>query len=203
MTETTALTRPSVERRDRFVVPALLIASGGLFLLSNLGVIAPISLRTVLSLWPLIPVLIGIDMAIGRDRPALALGLQIGALLLGLTLVVARAYVGPSGILNDTPFVETTSPAIPGAPEVAVSARDIHFSLGTIVLPAREVDLTLRNDGVLPHDLTIPGLGVHIAAEPGESVTVGLRDLPRGRYDGFCSVSGHTDAGMRISVRVD
>ena len=185
------------------MVPAVLIALGALFLLSNFGLIAPVSVRSVLSLWPLIPVLIGIQMIIGRDRPSLALGLQLGALLLGLSLVMARAYVGPFGTAIDTTSIETTAPAIPGAPEVAVSAMDIRFSTPEITLPAHEVNLTLRNDGVLRHDLTIPALGVHVAAAPGESVTSGLHDLPRGRYEAFCSVSGHADAGMRIIVRVD
>jgi uncharacterized cupredoxin-like copper-binding protein len=34
-------------------------------------------------------------------------------------------------------------------------------------------------------------------------VTTGLRNLPKGHYDGFCAVSGHADAGMRLAVIVD
>ena len=201
--QTTALTDLTPRRRDSLVLPAVLIALGALFLLSNVGLIAPVSVRSVVTLWPLIPVVIGIQMIIGRDRPWLALGLQLGALLLGVALLMARAYVGPIGIANDATSIATTAPAIPGAPEVAVSAMDIHFSTPEITLPAHEVNLTLRNDGVLHHDLTIPALGVHIAAAPGQSVTAGLHDLPPGRYEGYCSVSGHADAGMRIAVRVD
>ena len=66
--------------------PAFLIALGRLFLLGNLGLIAPISMRSLLSLWPLIPIGIGIQLLLGRDRPSLALGLQLGVLVLGLTL---------------------------------------------------------------------------------------------------------------------
>ncbi len=183
------------------VFPALLIALGALFLLSNFGVVAPLSVRSVLSLWPLIPVLIGIPMLIGRDRPSLALGLQLGAIALGLALVMVRAYAAP---FDTADAVEQgASAAIPGAPEVVLSAMDIHFSSSEIHLPAPEVNLTLRNDGVLKHDLTVPALRVHIAAGPGQSVTTGLRDLPRGAYKGICSVSGHADAGMRVTVRVD
>jgi hypothetical protein len=94
-------------------------------------------------------------------------------------------------------------PAIPGAPEVAVTAKDVYFSVSEIRLPSTEVNLTLRNDGFLPHDLTIPALGVHIAAGSGESITTGLRDLPKGRYSGYCGVSGHADAGMELVVIVD
>lgn len=200
--QTTAFTPVTTrrERGDNLVFPALLIALGGLFLLGNFGVIPPLSIRSLLSLWPLIPVLIGIQLLVGRERPSLAQGLQLGVLVLGLAFVMLRAYTAPFTMpVNVAPG----APAIAGAPEVAVSARDIHFSLSEIRLPAGEVNLTLRNDGVLPHDLTIPALGVHIAAGSGRSVTTGLRGLSKGRYEGFCGVSGHADAGMRITVTVD
>lgn len=126
------------------VVPAaVLIALGGLFLLGNLGVIPPLSLRSVLSLWPIVPILIGIQLILGRSRPSLAIGLQLGAILLGLVLIAARAYVAPFGFTIDMPD-RRAAPAIVGAPEVVVTARDIEFSHGELTLPARAVNLTLR-----------------------------------------------------------
>jgi heme/copper-type cytochrome/quinol oxidase subunit 2 len=116
---------------------------------------------------------------------------------------LARAYVAPFSVIPDAAVAQGAAPAIPGAPEVAVTAKDIHFGVSEIRLPSTEVNLTLRNDGDLPHDLTIPTLGVHIAAGSGQSITTGLRDLPKGRYSGYCSVSGHADAGMEIVVIVD
>jgi hypothetical protein len=60
--QTTTLRQvPSPERNGAVLFPAFLIALGGLFLLGNLGLIAPISFRSLLSLWPLIPVMIGIS----------------------------------------------------------------------------------------------------------------------------------------------
>lgn len=205
MSEQTATFTPATPQRDRasLMLPAALIALGGLFLLGNFGLIAPISMRSVLPLWPLIPIGIGIQLSLGRDRPSLALGLQLGALALGLALVLARAYVAPFNSVPESVFAQAAHPAIPGAPEVAVTAKDIHFSVSEIRLPSPEVNLTLRNDGVLPHDLSVPALGVHIAANSGESITTGLRDLQKGRYSGYCSVSGHADAGMEIVVIVD
>ena len=185
------------------MLPAALIALGGLFLLGNFGLIAPISMRSVLSLWPLIPIGIGIQLVLGRERPSLALGLQLGALALGLALVLARAYIAPFDAPRDASVTQYAPPALAGAAEVVVTAKDIHFSVSEIRLPSTEVNLTLRNDGVLPHDLTIPALGVSIAAGSGESITTGLRDLPKGRYSGYCGISGHADAGMEIVVIVD
>src|SRR5688500_2224243 len=97
MTErtTTFTPTPTRERSSDLVVAALLIALGALILLGNLGVITPLSFRSVLSLWPLIPVLIGMQLVFGRQRPSLALGLQLGALAIALALVTARAYVAP------------------------------------------------------------------------------------------------------------
>ena len=195
MTENTSAFTPITPGSERggLLAPAILIALGGLFLLGNAGVIAPLSVRSVLSLWPLLLVLAGIQLVLGRDRPSLALG---------VALVLARAYVAPFDVRRDA-SEQGASPAIAGASEVVVTATDIHFSVSELHLPAGDVNLTLRNDGVLRHDLTIPALGVHIAANSGQTVTTGLRNLPKGHYDGFCSVSGHADAGMRLAVIVD
>lgn len=97
----------------------------------------------------------------------------------------------------------TSSAAIPGALEVRVTAGEFTLSPAEIVLPASgEVNLTLENRGALPHDLTIPGLGVRVVAAGGQTQTVGLRDLPAGTYTAYCSIPGHADAGMRATVIV-
>ena len=201
--QTAAFPNGTQQPSQSLVIPAVLITFGTLFLLGNFGVITPLSLRSLFSLWPLIPLLVGIQVLLGRDRPSLALGLQLGALAIGLVLVLGRAYVAPFSVIPIAAVAQGASPAIPGAPEVAVTAKDIQFSVSEIRLPSTEVNLTLRNDGFLPHDLTIPALGVHIAAGSGHSITTGLRDLPKGRYSGYCGVSGHADAGMELVVIVD
>jgi len=95
----------------------------------------------------------------------------------------------------------TTAP-IADAPTVTVTATDLRFSTAEITLTSGETNLTLVNDGRLPHDLTVPALGIRVVAGPGQTTTVGLRDLPAGTYAGYCSVAGHADAGMRIAVVV-
>ena len=107
-------------------------------------------------------------------------------------------HMGPSGY-----GTQGTPAPIPGAPTVTVTASDLRFAPTEITLPSREVNLTLRNEGQVIHDVTIPGLSVRIVARLGETRTVGLRDLPKGRYAGYCSVPGHAEAGMRIAVVVD
>jgi len=95
----------------------------------------------------------------------------------------------------------TTAP-IADAPTVTITATDLRFSTAEITLASGETNLTLVNDGRLPHDLTVPALGIRVVAGPGQTTTVGLRDLPAGTYAGYCSVAGHADAGMRIAVVV-
>ncbi len=105
-------------------------------------------------------------------------------------------------------FDSSGSPAsaIPGAPEVRVQAANFSFSPNEIRLPkGAEVNLTFTNPastGVV-HDLTVPALGIHFVAGPGETKTVGLRNLAVGRYDAYCGVPGHADLGMRAIVIVE
>ena len=91
---------------------------------------------------------------------------------------------------------------IAGAPTATVTASEFKFSPAEITLPAREANLSLVNKGVVLHDITIPGLGIRVVAAAGQTTTVGLRDLPAGRYAGYCGVAGHAEAGMRIAVVV-
>ena len=103
----------------------------------------------------------------------------------------------------------TSGPAsspIPNAPEVRVQAANFSFTPNEVHLPKNaDVNLTFTNPsstGVV-HDFTVPALGIHMVANPGETRTVGLRGLPAGRYDAYCSVPGHADSGMRATVIVE
>lgn len=96
--------------------------------------------------------------------------------------------------------------AIRGAAEIRVEALNFGFSPSEVRLPGNaDVDLTLSDpagNGVL-HDLTVSALGIHVVANAGETRTIGLRGLPPGRYDAYCSVPGHAAAGMVARVIVD
>jgi len=178
---------------NRIFLSGLLIVAGLVFLLANLGLISPPPFRMVLGLWPLLLVVWGVERLLARRNPQLALGLQTAAVALGVALLA----------LQPLTRVTDRSDAIAGAPEVVITATDFRFAPDQVMLPADVVNLTFRNDGVLHHDLTIPSLRVQLTAKSGEAVTVGLRDLPRGVHDAYCSVDGHDDAGMRMTVRVD
>lgn len=96
--------------------------------------------------------------------------------------------------------------ALPGATEVRLQAANFSFAPNEIRLPkAVDVNLTLVNPAGTgtSHDLTVPGLGIHLVANAGEARTVGLRGIAAGRYDAYCSLPGHADLGMRATVIVE
>ncbi|MBI2773646.1 MAG: cupredoxin domain-containing protein [Chloroflexi bacterium] len=122
---------------------------------------------------------------------------QTGRGMMGETTYGGMMGFGASG---------PASTAIPGAAEVRVQAANFSFTPSEVRVPkGADVNLTLINpasSGVV-HDLTVPALGIHIAANAGETRTLGLRGLPAGRYDAYCSVPGHAEAGMRATITVE
>ncbi len=86
---------------------------------------------------------------------------------------------------------------IPGAETVEVRAFDFGFDPDRIVVDAgTPLNIRLTNDGFFFHDLTIPELGFHLNARPGESVVGGLAELAPGEYRFECTVPGHAEMGM-------
>ena len=72
--------------------PVLLIGVGVIWLLSNLGVIPRENLAMLVNLWPLILIIIGLDLLFGRQSPLA--GVLIGVITVGMAVVVLIA--GPA-----------------------------------------------------------------------------------------------------------
>ena len=98
----------------------------------------------------------------------------------------------------------SSSPTVPGAREIAVTATSFHFQPSEIhVRTGEDVTIVLAASDIA-HDFTIDELGVHVAATPGQTGTGGLHaPSERGRYTAYCSVAGHRAAGMTATVVVD
>jgi uncharacterized cupredoxin-like copper-binding protein len=91
--------------------------------------------------------------------------------------------------------------AIAGARELTVTAKDLTFSPTTLsAKPGEAVNVVFRNADEMVHDFTVPMLGIHVAAQPGETVTFGMRITSAGSYEFWCSVPGHAAAGMRGTI---
>jgi len=117
--------------------------------------------------------------------------------------------IGPSGVI-----VKCTDPASLGSGEDAtadagagasatVVASELKFEPKTIDVPANtDFSLTVRNDGVLPHDFTCSPLKLNSGLlQTGEEVVLTI-NAPAGDYQFFCSVVGHKQAGMIGTLHV-
>jgi hypothetical protein len=86
------------ERRGLFW-PLLLITIGLVFLLVNFGFVPGVTVLSLLSLWPLLLILAGVDLAIGRRWPLAAIGIDVAVIAVGLALVASQPT------LFSTPFL--------------------------------------------------------------------------------------------------
>ncbi len=91
--------------------PILLIGVGAVWLLGNLGWIPTPSLRMLLRLWPLILIIIGLDIIFGRRSPVIGGLIGLGAVALVIVLLLYGPSLGlealePSGELQTLTFSE-------------------------------------------------------------------------------------------------
>jgi len=145
---------------------------------------------------------------VGTRRLGIAL---IIAGLVGLGLTSAGWAIGPPGgwstpgwmsrmhgSMHGSAQSRENAPApSPAAREVRVVARDFSFSPSEVNVAAGEtVNLTLANEGGLPHDITISAFGFRLPAGPGATESAALTPARPGTYEFYCSVPGHREAGM-------
>ncbi len=89
--------------------------------------------------------------------------------------------------------------------DIRVVASEFKFEPGAFEVPAgARVVVTLENKGLLEHNVEIQGPGGHlaVAAGPGKTQRTEYTFDQPGRYELFCSVPGHKEAGMRAEVVV-
>jgi plastocyanin len=84
-------------------------------------------------------------------------------------------------------------------PALDYSLVDFRIHPQEVVVPAGTIQIRVRNDGRLPHNLHIAGrTGARLelsAMLPGESATARVK-LPKGRWTVFCSIANHKELGM-------
>jgi nitrite reductase (NO-forming) len=137
--------------------------------------------------------------------------LWIGAISL---LVIAAVSVPISVVPRAQPETEpTTEPATSSLPiaaaptdlstSVTVTASEFKFGPTSVQVPVgQKITFTLKNTGVVEHDLTIAGTDFKVSARPGETVTGDFTFDRSGTSDFYCSIPGHKDAGMRGTLTV-
>lgn len=98
--------------------PLLLITIGLVFLLVNFGFIPGVTALSLLNLWPLLLILAGVDIAIGRRWPLAALGIDVAVIALGLVLLATQPTIFGS------PFF-IASGGVPGQSDVSVERQSV------------------------------------------------------------------------------
>jgi len=90
---------------------------------------------------------------------------------------------------------------------VGVVMREFEFEPRPLVAKAGRVRFQLMNRGSVEHDFMITELMMDMEhdrdlVQPGQSKTIEV-DLKPGVYEVVCTVPGHKEAGMKVTIKVN
>jgi plastocyanin len=89
-----------------------------------------------------------------------------------------------------------------GASDVTVVATEFAFDPEDLTIAGgTDVTITVDNQGVVEHDLTVDELDLEIYAAAGTSTSETV-NLPAGTYVMYCSIPGHRTSGMEGTLTV-
>jgi uncharacterized cupredoxin-like copper-binding protein len=114
---------------------------------------------------------------------------------------VVPSYTTPT-TMQTTPS-QVTSPAME-VQKITVTGSEFAFSPSSFTLKkGQPVELTFKNDGKFPHNLTIADLNVKTKTiQPGEQDTIQFTPEKTGQFTFMCTVPGHADKGMKGTLTV-
>lgn len=109
---------------------------------------------------------------------------------------------------NVTPTTAQTQVSPTGAvasEKITVEGSEFAFTPSTITLKKGETaEITFKNAGKYPHNLTISDLGVKSKTiQPGEEDTFSVTPDKTGQFSFLCTVPGHADKGMTGTLTVE
>ena len=121
--------------------------------------------------------------------------------LLALTLAVSLAGCGEGGTSGDGGLENIETGTSSGA-DYELFAGEFSFAPPFLVIEkAGTYSISLRNDGTLPHNFTVDGVGKTPDVQPGETVTAELT-FKQGNFEFYCSIGDHAEQGMIGTVNV-
>ena len=90
---------------------------------------------------------------------------------------------------------------------VSVVMREFEFEPRPLVAKAGRVRFQLMNRGSVEHDFMITELMMDMEhdrdlVQPGQTKTIEV-DLKPGVYEVVCTVPGHKEAGMKVTIKVN
>lgn len=192
------------ERRGGLFGPLLLISAGLLFLLNNLGVVDWSIWRSLLSLWPIILIGLGLDLLIGRRS-------MIGSLLVAV-LVLALLFGGgwylvqqaaPSGAASSHTISQTLT-GIDRA-EIKIRAGAGDFRLGPAAGDGKLIEggVSLRPNQRLDESFTTSGSQATyrlLIAGPNVTLTPNLSRNNAEQWDLDLSQEATLDLDLSVGV---
>jgi nitrite reductase (NO-forming) len=118
--------------------------------------------------------------------------------LLGAAFAVVAAACGGGGD-SGSDYVEPKGPPVE---TIAMESGNFYFKPNEVETPPGIIAFDLKNNGGL-HDLVIrdvPGFQVEVSGDGDENS--GKVELEKGKYEFYCSVPGHEEAGMKGTLTV-
>lgn len=120
-------------------------------------------------------------------------------LTLTLALIVLAAGCGGSG--NEDGLGSTQTGTSSGADYELFASEYAYAPPFLIVEKAGTYTISLRNDGSVPHNFTIKGVGKTPDVPPGETLSTELT-LKQGNYEYLCTIADHAEQGMDGTLNV-
>jgi len=117
----------------------------------------------------------------------------------GIAGIAAASILVPGlGCSDGEPLPAVEGPTVSGP---SVVGTEMRFTPDRVAVKAGTIPVTLTNKGTVLHDLRIDEQPFVIEAGPGETAQ-GTITLTPGRYEIFCSLPGHKEAGMKGVLEV-
>jgi Copper binding proteins, plastocyanin/azurin family len=109
----------------------------------------------------------------------------------------------PSAASRPTATAPSSATAV--GTSVGVTEKEFSITLSQTSFSPASYTFTIQNKGSFPHNLNIEGPGVDTKTSPilspGQSGML-TATLQKGSYELWCSVPGHKDKGMDLTIKV-
>jgi uncharacterized cupredoxin-like copper-binding protein len=127
----------------------------------------------------------------------------LAVLLLGACGGTSTNTAAPSAASSPTATSPSSATAV--GTSVGVTEKEFSITLSQTSFSPASYTFTIQNKGTLPHNLNIEGPGVDTKTSPilspGQSGML-TATLQKGSYELWCSVPGHKDKGMDLTIKV-
>ena len=129
----------------------------------------------------------------------------LAVLLLGACGGTSTNTATPSGASSPTATSPSPSSATAVGKNVGVTEKEFSITLSQKSFSPASYTFAIQNKGSFPHNLNIEGPGVDTKTSPilspGQSGML-TATLQKGSYELWCSVPGHKDKGMDLTIKV-